>query len=108
MSEPVDTSAQAVRTYVLQREVNGRFHHYVLRDDFDRLQSALTAAHQRLSEQETLLAERNRDAERFEWFFGDSDKLPFMSNYLLGVRESWTPNQWRAAIDEAMGAREGM
>lgn len=41
------------------------------------------------------------DAERMEWFFGEGDKLPFMQNYLLGIREKWTVDQWRASIDAA-------
>lgn len=69
------------------------------------LQFSLTAAQQRIADLEAQCARVQRDAERFEWFFGDSDKLPFMSNYLLGIRESWTPDQWRAAIDAAMAAK---
>jgi hypothetical protein len=53
------------------------------------------------------LAERNalaRDAARFDWYFGPNVLKPadFMSEYLRGVREQWTPDQWRAAIDAAM------
>lgn len=132
MSEPVDTSAQAVERWA------GEFEH--LSDETDKLhwchyyevaallralaaeRAELQRAHSeeaahyaaRMGEMEALLATRNqqnaalvKDRDRFEWFFGESDKLPFMSNYMLGVRESWTPDQWRAAIDAASGAREG-
>lgn len=54
-----------------------------------------------------LLDERDalaRDAARFDWYFGPNVLKPadFMSEYLRGVREQWTPAQWRAAIDAAM------
>ena len=42
------------------------------------------------------------DTERFDWYFGSSDKLPFVETYLKGMIEKWTPNQWRAAIDAEM------
>jgi hypothetical protein len=56
---------------------------------------------------EALKAERDalaRDAARFDWYFGPNVLKPadFMSEYLRGVREQWTPDQWRAAIDAAM------
>lgn len=52
------------------------------------------------------VAELERDARRMEWFFGPSDKLLYMQNYLLGIREKWTVDQWRASIDAAMGTPE--
>ncbi len=48
------------------------------------------------------LAAREKDAERFEWYFGSSDKLPFMKTYIDGVAAGYTVDQWRAAIDAAM------
>jgi hypothetical protein len=51
------------------------------------------------------LAERNalaRDAARFDWYFGRTDKIDFMQTYLTGMKDGWTPDQWRAAIDAAM------
>ena len=55
------------------------------------------------------LAEAERDTERFDWFFGEADKFPFLhkfpflQTYMVGVREKWSLAQWRAAIDAAMG-----
>lgn len=47
------------------------------------------------------------DTDRFDWFFGSGDqkaKYDFMAVYLKGLSERWTPDQWRAAIDQAMRA----
>jgi hypothetical protein len=52
-----------------------------------------------------LKAERDalaRDAARFDWYFGRTDKIDFMQTYLTGMKDGWTPDQWRAAIDAAM------
>lgn len=52
-----------------------------------------------------LLDERDalaRDAARFDWYFGRTDKIDFMQTYLTGMKDGWTPDQWRAAIDAAM------
>ena len=52
-----------------------------------------------------LLDERDalaRDAARFDWYFGKTDKIDFMQTYLTGMKDGWTPAQWRAAIDAAM------
>ena len=52
-----------------------------------------------------LLDERDalaRDAARFDWYFGKTDKIDFMQTYLTGMKDRWTPAQWRAAIDAAM------
>ena len=43
-----------------------------------------------------------RDAARFDWYFGRTDKIDFMQTYLTGMKDGWTPDQWRAAIDAAM------
>ena len=54
---------------------------------------------------EALKAERDalaRDAARFDWYFGRTDKIDFMQTYLTGMKDGWTPDQWRAAIDAAM------
>lgn len=61
---------------------------------------------------DALMAERDalaRDAARFDWYFGPNVLKPadFMSEYLRGVREQWTPDQWRAAIDAAMKGASG-
>jgi hypothetical protein len=50
------------------------------------------------------LAEAEWDAERFDWFFGEADKFPFLQTYMVGVREKWSLAQWRAAINAAMAA----
>lgn len=42
-----------------------------------------------------------RDAARFNWFFGTTDKLPFMKQYVDGIAAGFTPDQWRDAIDAA-------
>ena len=45
------------------------------------------------------------DKIRFDWFFGNNDKAKFLLTYFIGMREGWSPDQWRLAIDEAI-ARE--
>jgi hypothetical protein len=49
-----------------------------------------------------------KDSERFDWYFGpDSVKfLDFMAQYLKGMHERWSPDQWRTAIDAAIAAKE--
>jgi hypothetical protein len=43
------------------------------------------------------------DARRFVWWFDDSPKPPNMMNeFLQGVREHWTLDQWRAHCDKWM------
>jgi hypothetical protein len=42
------------------------------------------------------------DTERLEWFFGNTPKSDFLLAYLKGIQEKWSPDQWRAAIDEAI------
>jgi hypothetical protein len=44
------------------------------------------------------------DAQRFAWYFSDSPKGDFLMTYLDGMKQGWTADQWRAAIDAAMGA----
>jgi hypothetical protein len=46
------------------------------------------------------------DAERFRWWFSSVDKSAFVSEYLCGVREGWSLNEWRIALDSAMQAEE--
>jgi hypothetical protein len=51
------------------------------------------------------LAEARRERDRLDWYFGPALKGgDFINTYMTGIREKWTPNQWRAAID---AAREG-
>lgn len=79
-----------------------------LRIHCKELQSALTAAQQRLSEQETLLAERNRQNAAC---WAECDGL---RSRIYALRDSlrdeslYTAKSLRAAIDAAMGAKEGM
>jgi len=40
------------------------------------------------------------DTVRFDWFFGVTSKVAFLDDYIRGVSEGWTPDQWRAAIDQ--------
>lgn len=48
------------------------------------------------------------DAARLDWFFGDTGKpAEFITTYLQGVREHWSLDQWREAIDAAMRASTG-
>jgi hypothetical protein len=59
---------------------------------------SLTVAAQLKQERDALA----RDAARFDWYFGRTDKIDFMQTYLTGMKDGWTPDQWRAAIDAAM------
>ena len=43
------------------------------------------------------------DAERFIWWFSDAEKGTYINDYLQGIREHWTLDQWRASIDAARG-----
>lgn len=47
-----------------------------------------------------------RDAERFHWYISSEPKGNFLNTYLRGVREKWTLDQWRAAIDSARKGEE--
>lgn len=56
-----------------------------------------------------VLADRERmkpDTARLEWYFGDTDKIDFVMTYLQGIKEKWTTDQWRVAIDTAMAAEK--
>lgn len=47
------------------------------------------------------------DGPRFIWFFSDTSKPPEMINeYLQGVREHWTVDQWRAHVDKYMDKKD--
>jgi len=42
------------------------------------------------------------DAARFRWWMSDAPKPPeFMNEFLRGVREGWSLDQWRALVDAA-------
>jgi hypothetical protein len=75
-----------------------------LLDEVERLNSPVV-----LSEWQKLVTERDalaRDAARFNWYFGRTGKESvFVGEYMRGIREGWTPDQWRAAIDAAMSEK---
>lgn len=49
-------------------------------------------------------AELRADAERFRWWFSSEPKPgEFVNEYLDGVRQNWSLDQWRMAIDRARG-----
>ena len=44
-----------------------------------------------------------QDGRRFQWYFDDNHKNPeFANEYLKGVREKWSIDQWRTLIDKYM------
>ena len=50
-----------------------------------------------------------QDAIRFCWWFSTDDarrKGAFVPQYMRGLREGWSLDQWRAAIDKAMQAED--
>jgi hypothetical protein len=70
---------------------NGIGRTVVFREDYDALHVRLLAA--------------ERDAARFVWYFDWTTKGEnFIAAYMQGMREHWTLDQWRAAIDKAMSA----
>lgn len=54
-----------------------------------------------VSEYEALVEDR----ERLEWWFSGVDKLGFFPVYIEGVQTPWTADEWRSAIDKAIGKR---
>jgi hypothetical protein len=69
-------------------------------DDYGRLAALAQIAARALESAE-------RDARRMEWFFGPADKSAWLTEYMRGMRDGWTVEQWRAAIDAAIAARKG-
>ena len=67
--------------------------------DVDYDEDRVVRAAAQLKQERDALA---RDAARFDWYFGRTDKIDFMQTYLTGMKDGWTPDQWRAAIDAAM------
>ena len=43
--------------------------------------------------------EHRADAERFQWWMSNEPKSVDIQEYLLGIRERWTLDQWRAYVD---------
>jgi hypothetical protein len=129
MSEPVDTSAKAVER--VSREDDARIESALRYDDSEYqlafqegYMRAMTVAERRWAkeraEQETLLAERNRDAERYRWL-RERINWEDVTEHCGGVIESyrsWQHRDYRQSppssehldeyINAAMGAREGM
>lgn len=50
-------------------------------------------------EVDNLRSQLAAERERFDWYLGAGIKSGFLDTYLQGVREGWTPDQWRASID---------
>lgn len=52
------------------------------------------------------IAELERDAARLDWWFSfdKAKQAAFVNQYLIGMREQWSPAKWRDAIDAAMGS----
>jgi hypothetical protein len=60
------------------------------------------------SAQPSATAGEAQDAARFAWWFSEAPKPDaFMATYLQGVREHWSLDQWRTAIDAALAQRTG-
>ena len=49
------------------------------------------------------LDEMRKDSERLEWYFSFTPKPQnLIGEYLKGMREHWTVDQWREFIDKGM------
>jgi hypothetical protein len=46
------------------------------------------------------------DQRRFNWYFSDKPKGDWLMTYLDGMKTGWTTDEWRAAIDKALSAKE--
>lgn len=79
-------------------------------EEIAQLQQRVTDRDSKIEELERknrLIAEREEsDARRFDWFFGPRLKVAFFVKYPSEVTSKFTPDQWRAAIDEAMKQSE--
>lgn len=51
-------------------------------------------------------AQDRKDAELFAWYFSTKPKFQFLNDYMEGMREDWSLDQWRAAITAAMQTKE--
>ena len=52
------------------------------------------------------IEELEQDRARMEWYFGDFGKVGWVDTYLSGIRERWSVDQWRAAIDKELQKEE--
>ena len=46
-----------------------------------------------------------QDTKRLDWYLGASASPPSIEDWIRGMKEGWTPTQWRAWIDQRI--REG-
>jgi hypothetical protein len=53
------------------------------------------------------IEEQAADTARLRWFFGDSGKTAWLPEYMRGMREHWTFEQWMASLDAARGGQDG-
>ena len=68
----------------------------------------LDSQRDKITELEAALAAAQKDAERWVWWMSDKPKPgATINDYLQGVREHWTLNQWRAWADAAIDAEMG-
>ncbi len=86
----------------LNREKLGR-----LNEECDAAVDLLTEKDRRIKELEAENALLRADTQRLDWYFGSTPKGDFMSTFMEGMKAAWTPDQWRAAIDEAMKGDRG-
>lgn len=44
------------------------------------------------------------DTDRWNWWFGGHKRKreEYVSEYLRGVEEKWTPDQWRGYVDDRL------
>jgi hypothetical protein len=45
--------------------------------------------------------EAKADADRFVWWFSADKSADFLAAYMTGMREDWSLDKWRQAIDKA-------
>jgi hypothetical protein len=45
-----------------------------------------------------------QDTKRLDWYLGASASPPSIEDWIRGMKEGWTPTQWRAWIDECLNA----
>lgn len=57
-----------------------------------------------IEQQAARIAELEKDAARLDWWFSfdKAKQAAFVNQYLIGMREQWSPAKWRDAIDAAM------
>lgn len=68
---------------------------------------ALRGTTEKLAKAEAELEELRKDKARIEWFFGQTNKGPFIEGYCRGVRDNWSVDQWRTWADAAIESEAG-